>query len=266
MDNPEPSQADNQDPAPESTPEPTSWKDGLGEGVKDHAALTNINDVPSLAKSYVNAQELIGKKGVILPKDGDADDLGRFYGELGRPDEATAYKPGEFEADDSIKEYFQPEKMEAFKSIAHEAGLSQQQFEVVTAKYQAAEAQAIQNQLQANTEATQQMETELRSEWGAKYDENVSNAKKAYLHFGGDESVNLSADAIKIFNEVGKQISDDVIGTVSSGKRTPADAASEIKAIFADKSGPMYNANHPEHDAVNKKLDMLYEQAGGRVF
>ena len=45
---------------PVSTPEPVDFRSSLPEDLREEASLADIKDVGSLAKSYVNAQRMLG--------------------------------------------------------------------------------------------------------------------------------------------------------------------------------------------------------------
>ena len=52
----------------EEVAQPTTWTDSLqDEGLRLHPSLTKFEDVPALAKSYVELESKIGSKGVLLP-------------------------------------------------------------------------------------------------------------------------------------------------------------------------------------------------------
>ena len=79
-----------------------SWRDGLDVGLKEHPALTTIADVPTLAKSFVETKEMVGRKGIILPKEGDAGDLIRFRTEIGVPGSPEEYDLGDFKPPEGL--------------------------------------------------------------------------------------------------------------------------------------------------------------------
>ena len=64
--------------------ETKTWRDSLPDDLKNNATLANFDNVENLAKSYVHAQSVIGKKGVIKPGEKASDEeWGNFYKELG---------------------------------------------------------------------------------------------------------------------------------------------------------------------------------------
>src|ERR1043166_4213884 len=51
-----------------------SWRDSLPDDIKGNATLANVQSVQDLAKGYIHAQGLIGKKGIIPPGDKASDE------------------------------------------------------------------------------------------------------------------------------------------------------------------------------------------------
>jgi hypothetical protein len=162
-----------------ATPPAATWRDTLPDEIKGHASLGKYADVPALAKAYVEAETLIGRKGAIIPKEGDAADVTAAWRKaIGVPDAADGYTiarpetvPEALWSDDTAK---------AYRGIAHEAGLTPAQAQTVAGKFlemQAAEMARLGEAGQASVAA-------LRTEWGQAYDTKTAlaaRAAKAYL-------------------------------------------------------------------------------------
>src|SRR3990170_781823 len=58
------------------------WRTGLPDDLRSHTALADIKDVGGLAKSFVNAQSLIGRSVRIPGEDASAEDREAFYQSL----------------------------------------------------------------------------------------------------------------------------------------------------------------------------------------
>ncbi len=70
-----------------------SWLDSLPDDVKSDPSLKVFKDVSGLAKSFVNAQKMIGADRVVLPNDKSTDEeWSSFYQKLGRPESAEKYE------------------------------------------------------------------------------------------------------------------------------------------------------------------------------
>ena len=101
------------------------WRSGIPEEIRGHKSLEHIQDVGALAKSYVNAQSMIGADKIAIPgKHATDEDWGEVYRRLGRPDSPEGYEltnelPEGAEASDDLLSWF--------KGAAHDAGLTPQQ-------------------------------------------------------------------------------------------------------------------------------------------
>jgi hypothetical protein len=79
-------------------------------------------DPAAFVESYVNLEKLVGadpKTVLRMPKEGDVDAWGQFYGKLGRPESADKYTPIEALKDDPLAK--------DFDGVFHGLGLSEKQ-------------------------------------------------------------------------------------------------------------------------------------------
>lgn len=95
----------------------------------------SIKSVDDLWKKHANAQSLIGKKAIGTPgEDASQEDWDKFYSSLNRPEKAEDY---EFQRDYVPDDIEVDEEMDnAFKQIAHKAGLTSKQANEVVAGYE----------------------------------------------------------------------------------------------------------------------------------
>jgi hypothetical protein len=114
-------------------------------------------------------------------------------------------------------------------------------------------------------------ETALKAEWGRAYDQNIGFARKAFKEYGGDalaskmESSGLGndPDVLKAFANIARTtMADKDLAGPSGGTQmalTPEEARSEASTIMAH---PAYtNRRHPEHAAMVRKVQGLFNQA-----
>jgi uncharacterized protein YoaH (UPF0181 family) len=62
------------------------------EELREHPSLSPIKDVENLARSYVNAQRLIGADKIPVPVNPTDEDLDNIYNRLGRPESVDGYE------------------------------------------------------------------------------------------------------------------------------------------------------------------------------
>ena len=54
-------------PSEQTAATETSWRDSLSDDLKTNASLQKFSDVGTLAKSYINAEQMIGKDKMVVP-------------------------------------------------------------------------------------------------------------------------------------------------------------------------------------------------------
>jgi hypothetical protein len=103
-----------------------SWLEALGDLGKD-PSLQMFKEPSALAKSWVNAQKMIGADKVVIPKaDAPEADWEAFYNKVGRPESPDKYEfklPEGVTMDESLAK--------GFKEIAHKNGLSPKQVQAL---------------------------------------------------------------------------------------------------------------------------------------
>ncbi|MGE0736045.1 MAG: hypothetical protein AB7G15_17130 [Alphaproteobacteria bacterium] len=111
--------------------EPASdWRAEIPRELQMEPSLARIKDVGGLAKSYVEAQRMIGAEKIPLPRDGDAASYEAFYRRLGRPESPDKYvfKVGNGAPAGEGDKSFQ----QAIAPVLHRAGLNQRQVDILT--------------------------------------------------------------------------------------------------------------------------------------
>ena len=243
------------------------WRSTIPEEIRGHKSLEHIQDVGALAKSYVNAQSMIGADKIAIPgKHATDEDWGEVYRRLGRPDTPEGYElvnevPEGVEANDNILDWF--------RGAAHEAGLTPGQAQKLLAGYndmlggmtQVDEGQAEQARLDT--------EVELKREYGAAYEDRMTNGNAVLQEFGTDDITEIPLadgrllgdhpEMIKMMVNIGEFINskigeDSLEGIKTSGAMTPADAQERVNELTAQGS-PYWDQRHPEHEFyVNEAL------------
>ena len=159
--------------------EPTTndWKNSLPEDLRSNASLQNINDIPSLAKSYVHAQSLVGADKIVIPKDGASpEEWNSFWKKVGRPDDAKSYglnKPENFP-----EQIYDPKMLEHMQSIFHESGLTSKQAETLYNKYMDYIAGDFTAAQQEYIKQTEQSLQQLKADFGPEYNVKLAAAQR----------------------------------------------------------------------------------------
>jgi hypothetical protein len=253
----------------------SSWREGLDEGIREHPALADFKDVPSLAKSFLETKEMVGRKGIILPKEGDDGDLARFRTEIGVPASPEEYDLNGFQPPEDLP--WSENLQSGMLRKLHEIGIPNGQIRQILdgyAEVQGAEYQALQA---SAAEGHKNGEAALREELGAAYKPSMELCERAFKAAAGENFEALSHRVlpdgtllgdhpafVRTFVNVGKQMSEHgLLGEKSGGgtgfMMTPEAAKDEIAKI--ENNPALWDADNPEHAALQKRKDELYQMA-----
>lgn len=260
---------------------PTNWKEFISEDIRASGVLENIESVDQIAKMAVDGRKLASNSIRIPSEDASEDSIKDFNKDLMEKLPNLMFKP-DMENQDSINEVMRsmgmPETVEGYElkdipeplkenfdhlaKTAHGAGMTKKQLEAITSgiitDYQAGADEA-KGQLEAQT-------GELKSEWGAAFDNKV----KVISHFaeqtgfsedliGAIENGQLSPQNMKAFDMVvsGYQGEGVEIGKQPTNPEqimTPTEADSRLNELMGNKDHAYWHPEDPEHDAAKKKV------------
>lgn len=239
------------------------WREGLPDDLKDHQALRNISDVPTLAKTMIHAQSMVGAEKIAVPgKWATDEDWDQVYTKLGRPDAADMYEfeTGEAQLDQDF--------VSNFREVAHKAGLSNRQAQELVGWYTSMTDDASPEAQQVNIDAARDTATaELRQEYGNAFDDRIALGDNYIAEFGVDGLDDLHLDdgtpllnhpafiktVINAAQYIQSNVSEDkLIGDKGSQAMTPAEADQKIQELMR-KDSPYWDQRHPmHHSTVNE--------------
>lgn len=258
------------DAAPAAAP---SWRDSLDAEIREHPALTRVPDVPSLAKNYLEQGSLVGRKGIILPKDGDAADQARFRKEIGVPETVEGYEL-DFTPPEGLpwSEDFET----AMLGKLHALGIPKGQIKQLFSDYADVQNEQYQAMQETTGQGYEQAQLKLKQELGREYEPSRALAERAFKAAAGDNFEEVShlvlADGthlgdnpafVRTFINVGKQFAEhglagEKVGGGGFGK-TPEQALQEITELEANPA--LWQEGHPEQKMLAAKRDELYKFA-----
>ena len=246
---------------------PVGFLDSLPEDLRGEPSLRTFTDPASLAKSYVNAQRMIGADKIPKPgKSWTDDQYNEFYNSVGRPDNADAY---EMNLGDGMNE----EAISGLKQAMWEAGLQPRQVDRI-AKFinETGETSKADAQSRADS-AVYESEQVLRQEFGQAYEQRIGMAQNAARTLLGEEGMNMFEDVqlsdgrmlgdhpevIKMFSALADQIGEDnLVGEPTELIMTPEEAKSRVTEMTR-RDGPYFDKMHPEHSAYVEEVLRLRE-------
>jgi hypothetical protein len=244
----------------------------IPEDLRDHPSLSPIKDVGNLAKSYINAQQLIGADKLAAPKNPSEEQLTEIYNYLGKPETPDAY---EVAVDGNI---ITEEAANSYKDVAHKLNLTPQQASGILEYYKGL-ATSTQEQAVQNIEyQREQVENDLKKEWGQAYEQKITSAGQVIKEYGNPEMLEWQLsdgtklgnhpEFIKAFANIAdfrqSVTSEDTISNTTSGSvMTPAEAQSEVNAIMANPKDPYWDKNSISHRQQIERVQELYGMIHG---
>ena len=245
-----------------------SFMEMIPEELREHPSLSPIKDVGNLARSYVNAQRLIGSEKVPLPVNPTEEDLDNIYSRLGRPETAAGY---DVAVDGNV---ITEEIATQYADIAHSLRLTPQQAQGVLDYYKSSVEQSSQGLHEKAEKQAEQTALELQKEWGSAFESKVTAAKDIVEQFGGGDLLQIKLDDgtlvgnhpafIKAFAAMGDFKStvtseDTVSDNARTSNFTPAMAQQEVDGIMNDKSHAYWNRKDPigRQRAVDRMQELM---------
>lgn len=242
----------------------------LPEELRSHPSLSPIKDVGNLAKSYVNAQQLIGADKLAAPKNPSEEQLTKIHQYLGVPETADKY---DVVVDGNI---VTEEIASNFKGIAHKLNLTPNQVNGVMEYYKST-VNTSQEEISRQQESLKE-ETinNLKKEWGQAYEDKLAGVKGLLGKFGDSDIYELQLASglkfgddprvIKYFSQmadfVNQSTSEDTIADATQTRKlTPNEAQAEIDAImnspeYTDKKN--YVARQRAISRVSELMEMVH--------
>ena len=238
------------------------WHSHLPQDLRDNKDLWHIKDIPGLAKSFINSQQMLGKDKIPVPGPFASDDeLNHVYTKLGRPESSDGYELSM----NHLAEGQQPNEdlINGFKDASHKMGLAPRQAQGLLDWFNEMQTGQMQS-IQQNTEQHRQdSEMELRKEWGPNFDDKLKTAAGVVQQFGnvemfeqvkladGTELGNSPAFA-KLMANVGEYIQskikeDKLEGTKTAHSTTMEDLHDRLAEVTAPNS-PYYQKHHADHE------------------
>ena len=246
---------------------PVSFLESLPEDLRNEPSLRTFTDPGSLAKSYVNAQRMIGADKVAKPGQSWTDDqYNEWYANVGRPESADAY-------DFDLGEGAGTEEVAGLRQAMWEAGLQPRQVDRLANFFrEAGENGRAASETRAE-EAVYIAEQELRKEFGQAFEQRMGLAQNAARTLLGNEGMQMfeevtladgrmlgdHPDVVRMFAKLAEQIGEDnLVGEPTELIMTPEEASRQV-AEMTRRDGPYFDKMHPEHDTYVAEVLRLRE-------
>jgi hypothetical protein len=240
---------------------PVGFLESLPEELRNEPSLRTFTDPGALAKSYVNAQRMIGADKIAIPsKSATQDEWREVYTKLGAPTEVGGYDLG----DDAP---LADEYMNSFREHALNAGLNANQANEMMAFIRSTVDGVNQGYEKGAEEARYASEQELKEEFGQAFEQRLELAQMAARDLLGDTEIfddivlsdgRMLGDhpaIVKMFSNLAAQIGEDnLAGETTELIMTPEEASRQITEMTLPNT-PYWDKMHPEHGTyVNEVL------------
>ena len=254
-------------PTTETQPAAKTWKEAISEEFRNDPNIEKFTEIDALAKSYINATQMIGKDKVAVPNKNSTDDQwNEVYDKLGRPESADKYTLNAKSEVVPIDE----QAIKQFAENAHQLGLNNKQAQGILEFYKN-NMEGMAKQAKVDTETAQAQSTQqLRQEWGREFDTNIkkagalakANMNPEILDMQLKDGMRLGdhPEIIKGFAKIAGMMSEDkIVSTESENVSSNTDVETEISDIMNNKDGPYWNKSHPDHDKMVQQVYTLRE-------
>lgn len=253
----------------------TDWRASLPDDIKGDPSLVDLKDVPAMARSYINAQKLIGVDKIPKPTDkwGDAE-WGSFYKSIGAPDKPELYEiPKDVKLADGLE--LDKEQLSEWQKEFAAAGLTKRQADRLLKKFYDranGEFTGTQTKRQSDFAAAQAL---LKQEYGGEYDANVDIGKAVLRKYGSEgltqkliaSGLGSDPDLIKMFVALGKATMDDRAVGAGDGLQVKGQtqAQLELNKLKGDVEFQtiLQTREHPGHKEALKRWMNLHTIAAG---
>ncbi len=250
---------------PAADPSIPEWLKGVDPELAKDKSLSSITDLNNLAKSYVNAQKMIGKPQIALPDEFATDeDWKQVYKKLGLPDKLEEYK-AELAESPYLDEAFRKE----FLKNAHEAGVLPKQAQKMYDFFHSQTDAAVKNSESQGTKYMEEQVTKLQGEWGNGFNKELKIAQIALQQFADEgmlkelkeSGLDSNPTLIRLMNKIGKNLNEDTFSrqTVAHLGVSMDEAKSEVGKMMGDMAHPYWNGDHPNHKSAVDRMLKLQE-------
>lgn len=245
------------------------WRESFtDEGLRKAPELGKYKSLDEFAKGHIAQSSLVGRSVQVPKPDATDKEWSDFHAKLPRPEKAEMYEVKASTKD--AERFLIPERVEKFKTLAHEIGLSQRQVSALV-KLQEEGALEAYGKMAGDFKETV---AGLKTEWGAAYDRHMGLARRFVIEMGGKDlmayldSTGLGNNSalIKAFAKSGALLAEDgVISGEVEGVPGAAQAQEQISKIFSDPKDGYWSGDKERVALVARLHQIAYPNMGGDV-
>ena len=255
-----------QDTAIEASP---SFLDGVDSQFASDPNIAKFDNVNDLAREHVNLQSLLGRKGLVVPKEGDSQEIwDKYRTEMNIPPDTSGYF-----GDTTPEENDLPSHI---AKVAHNSNLSVDQYNEIMQGYESWYKDVIENNSQEIEQTTNENLNSLKKEWGRAYEAKTDMGASALstltkgkaesvanIELSDGTSLGNNPNFIKVMASIGEILQEKGLleGTnVNPSAMSPDEAQSKLSQLMADpeKSAILFSQEfHPSKEELVKERQRL---------
>lgn len=271
--------------------------EGLNEEYADNETINRYEDVNALAKGLLDGKATISRSIRVPGEDASDEDKAsfnssllekapnlmlkpnfdepeqskEFFRTLGMPSAAEEYEAPKIEAPEGVE--VNAAQMEAFKAIAHSAGLTKAQYTNVVTAFMKGQVDSASVKVDEHKVAMKA----LAEEWGMATDSRTSAAVLAAKASGAPDNIIAAVEAgnappamVKWLHSIGEQIGDETTNFARKealkGSMAPEEAQYQLSEIMNNKDHAYNNPGDPGNRAAIKRVVELNAYVRGEKF
>lgn len=222
-----------------------------------------------LAKGYLNLQQTLGKDKIVMPKEGDNEDVFKnFNSAIGVPESADGYEFNAVNAPEGLGvELFD---QTTFKELAHKSGARKDVASKMWDGFTSMMIEQINSRQNQINQEMEQREAKLSQDWGQAYKEKTDLGQSVVDTFSSDKDMKAYLESTLMQNPMGKKFLAELGGQFkessianfqnrNSFALSPKEARIELNKL---KASPEYTSDDdmvrgPAVDRANELMAMI---------
>jgi hypothetical protein len=248
----------------------------LDPAARKHAErFTSLED---MAKATLDGRKQLSKAVPQLRNNASEEAVAEYNKAMGVPERAEDY---EFTPPEGMeKEAYESDavqgNLKAFAELAHAEHIPADVFDKVVNFQFALEEATREAQKKADADYTDVGNADLKKDWGPQYDKEVIHANRgaewaAESDFEDfrqleDKNGNLIGDnplIVRMFNKVGRAMSEDGIGSIPIDDATASTLREELNTLTAKQDEHMQKGQHQQAQAIDLKIMDISRKISG---
>lgn len=153
----------------------SDWLEKLGPDFKGNPTLSTVNNLPGLAKAYLDTKALVGKRPAPPSETSTPEQVAEWRKLVGAPETPDAY--GSLMPEGFQKELWNGDIEKAFTEVAHKHHLSPAAVKEIAALQAQGTLATYEREVARAREALDAGRAELKKEWGPNFDRRAAEAK-----------------------------------------------------------------------------------------